>query len=86
MNLKLIKYLIYLIFVILFFRYVGSKKVKVFEYFGFEELVIICIMCNDFSVDYNEVRFFGIGIVFFSFFLLAISILNNIFVNLLNNL
>lgn len=68
MNLKSIKYLIYLISDILFFRYVGSKKVKASEYPGLEELATICIMCNDSSVDYNEVRFSAQALIFSALF------------------
>ena len=37
-------------------RYQNGKKVKASEYPGLEELCTICGMCNDSSVDYNEVR------------------------------
>ena len=37
-------------------RYQNGKKVKASEFPGLEELCTICGMCNDSSVDYNEVR------------------------------
>lgn len=37
------------------FRYLGGKKVRGSEVSGLEELMTICAMCNDSSVDYNEV-------------------------------
>ena len=37
-------------------RYQNGKKVKASEYPGLEELCTVCGMCNDSSVDFNEVR------------------------------
>jgi len=40
-------------------RYLGGKKVRGSDINGLEELVTICAMCNDSSVDYNEVCVFA---------------------------
>nr|AML22896.1 sarcoplasmic/endoplasmic reticulum Ca2+-ATPase [Tridacna squamosa] len=36
--------------------YLGGKKVKGSDVSGLEELMTICAMCNDSSVDYNDVK------------------------------
>jgi len=36
-------------------RYVGGKKIRGNDVNGLEELMTICAMCNDSSVDFNEV-------------------------------
>ena len=37
------------------FRYLNGKKVSGKDIEGLEELMTICSMCNDSSVDYNDV-------------------------------
>ena len=37
------------------FRYMNGKKIKASDIEGLEEMMTICSMCNDSSVDYNDV-------------------------------
>ena len=39
----------------LIYRYMGGKKTKGHEIEGLEEMMTICGICNDSSVDYNDV-------------------------------
>lgn len=41
----------------LFISYKDGKKVLSGEFPGLEELATVCVMCNDSSVDYNDVSF-----------------------------
>jgi len=38
-------------------RYSGGKPVKTGDYDALHEIAAICALCNDSSVDYNEVSF-----------------------------
>ena len=38
------------------FSYVAGKRVNCSEYDALVEMATVCAMCNDSSVDYNEVR------------------------------
>lgn len=38
-------------------RYLNGKHISADQYSGLEELVTVCAMCNDSSVDYNEVSY-----------------------------
>lgn len=40
-----------------FFRYKDGIRVKCSQYEGLVELASICALCNDSSLDYNEVDF-----------------------------
>ena len=42
-----------------FYRYLNGKKQKASDIEGLEEMMTICSMCNDSSVDYNEVSSLG---------------------------
>lgn len=42
-----------------FCRYKDGVKVKCSQYEGLVELALICALCNDSSLDYNEVGFAG---------------------------
>lgn len=40
--------------------YREGKKVKTGDYPGLEELATVCVMCNDSSVDYNDVSVYSV--------------------------
>jgi len=42
-------------FVILFYSFKEGKKVKCSDYPGLEEMATVCVLCNDSSVDFNDV-------------------------------
>lgn len=41
--------------IVLFYRTLHGKPVRVQDYEAIQELAIICALCNDSGVDYNEV-------------------------------
>lgn len=46
---------------VLFHRYQGGKPVRCSQYDALVELASICALCNDSSLDYNEVSFQLLG-------------------------
>ena len=42
-------------FVILFYSFREGKKIKCSDYPGLEEMATVCVLCNDSSVDFNDV-------------------------------
>lgn len=49
-----------------FCRYKDGVKVKCSQYEGLVELALICALCNDSSLDYNEVGFAGATICLYN--------------------
>ena len=45
------------IFILFMHRFSGGKPIKTGDYDALHEIAAICALCNDSSVDYNEVWF-----------------------------